>query len=261
MLKKILLVALLVGFTGVLVWGGVNRTLAKSGEGYIKSQTSGNGIGNHGQNPQVENQDIVGPENEDHGSHGNPLGKQGQTQSTLDGFGQATSAGTGQGNLTQQSGGVGKGNGNGNQGGQGNANGGGQGNGTQPLDENEIQALHLALDDEYHALAVYQSVIATYGEVDPFVEIAQAEQRHIDALVNQFVKHNLQVPENPWLGEVAPFDSLQAACQAGVEAEIANADLYEQLISMTDDSGLIQVFNNLSQASLNNHLPQFQACQ
>ena len=31
MIKKIILAVLLVGFTGVLVWGGVNRTLAKTG--------------------------------------------------------------------------------------------------------------------------------------------------------------------------------------------------------------------------------------
>ena len=119
----------------------------------------------------------------------------------------------------------------------------------------------MALNDEYHALAVYQSVIATFGNVEPFVEIAQSEQKHIDALVNQFNKYGLTVPENPWIGNVPTFDSLQQACQVGVEAEIANADLYTQLFSMTDDARLTRVFTNLSNASLNSHLPEFEACQ
>ncbi len=88
-----------------------------------------------------------------------------------------------------------------------------------------------------------------------------SEQRHIDALLNQFNKHSLPVPENHWIGNVPTFDSLQQACQAGVEAEIANSDLYGQLFSMTDDFNLTRVFTNLSNASLNSHLPQFEACQ
>ena len=43
--------------------------------------------------------------------------------------------------------------------------------------------------------------------------------------------------------------------------EIDNVALYDQLFSMTDDTGLIRVFTNLSNASLNSHLPQFEACQ
>ncbi|MFC1997015.1 DUF2202 domain-containing protein [Chloroflexota bacterium] len=101
----------------------------------------------------------------------------------------------------------------------------------------------------------------TFGQVEPFVDIVVSEKRHIDALSNQFIKHNLQVPENPWIDNNPSFDNLQQACQVGVEAEIANVDLYDQLFSITDDSSLTRVFTNLSKASLNNHLPQFEACQ
>jgi hypothetical protein len=119
----------------------------------------------------------------------------------------------------------------------------------------------MALDDEYHTLAVYLSVIETFGEVEPFVEIAASEQRHIGALVNQLTKNGLTIPENPWIGQIPPFDSVQQACQAGAQAEIDNAGLYDQLFSMTDDPALIRVFTNLSNASLNSHLPQFEACE
>ena len=137
----------------------------------------------------------------------------------------------------------------------------GHGGGLNALTDSEVDALNLALDDEYHALAVYQSVIATFGNVDPFVEIAISEQRHIDALINQFNKNDLDVPDNPWTGNLPAFDSIEQACQAAVEAEIANAELYNQLFRMTNDFNLTRVFTNLTNASLNSHLPKFEACQ
>lgn len=143
----------------------------------------------------------------------------------------------------------------------GNSSMAGQGVAYTPIGEQEIEALQIALDDEYHALAVYQSVIDTFGPVDPFVWIAQSEQQHISALLNQFEKHNLSIPENSWLGEIPPFDSVQAACAAGAEAEIANASLYDQLFARTDDPALLRVFTNLSRASLESHLPQFEICR
>jgi hypothetical protein len=117
------------------------------------------------------------------------------------------------------------------------------------------------LDDEYHALATYQSVLASFGAVQPFDDIAQAEQKHIDALVNQFNKYAIPVPDNPWIGNVPFFESVSQACQAGVEAEIANAALYDQLFQMTENQTLTRVFTNLRRASFENHLPQFEACQ
>ena len=50
------------------------------------------------------------------------------------------------------------------------------------LTEIEIQVLNEALDDEYHAWATYDQVIADFGEVRPFSNIREAEARHINAL-------------------------------------------------------------------------------
>lgn len=48
------------------------------------------------------------------------------------------------------------------------------------LDGIEIRVLHHeALDDEYHAWAIYDQVIAEFGEARPFITICQAEARHI----------------------------------------------------------------------------------
>lgn len=290
MLKKIIAAVLLTGFIGILVWGGVNRTLAKTNDSegrnannqsaehieYTEASTEhaeyaeGNGVqqrgnGNQGNYAQDEAHDT---ESFEHSNEQDTAFSQGQDN------GNGVQADTDEENAAALADGTGNGygsngenqaesQGNGNRGerGNGTGNGQGQGGGSDPLTATEIEALTMALDDEYHALAVYQSVIATFGEVEPFTEIAVSEQRHIDALVNQFDKHGLSIPENPWIGNVPIFDSVQQACQTGVEAEIANAALYDQLFSMTDDPRLTQVFTNLSNASLNSHLPEFQACQ
>lgn len=129
-----------------------------------------------------------------------------------------------------------------------------------PLTSQEVDGLLLALNDEYHAWAVYDQVIADFGEVRPFTNIRSSEQRHIDALVNLFETYDVLVPDDPWIGNVPSFDSKQAACQAGVDAEIANAALYDELFASTERSDILQVYEALQQASLDKHLRAFQRC-
>ncbi len=251
MIKKIIAATLLVGLTSLLIWGGVNRSQAKGNEG----NTSTNG--RQGQYHNTSNNINAGESSgiESHGSRGYGRGNLTVNNS----YGQEVGYSALSDNQIYNSANIG--NGKGYRGGNGNNASPGQGNSLNQLDDSEIQALKLALDDEYHALAVYQSVINTFGAVDPFVEIAQSEQRHINALLTHFEKHSIPVPENNWLGTIPEFDSIQSACQTGVQAEIANVELYEQLLKMTDDPGLTRVFTNLSQASQQSHLPQFQSCQ
>lgn len=47
------------------------------------------------------------------------------------------------------------------------------------LSSNEVSALFEALDDELQAWAIYDQVIADFGEVMPFLNIRDAEARHI----------------------------------------------------------------------------------
>jgi len=235
MIKKILIGVLFLGVAGLLIWGGVNRTMAKSSEPSGIDRTE-----NRQNYHALEEQDHIDQwEQNDH------------TQES-EGFEQSRK-GRSQEADHEENGSELNGHGNG---GQGRGNGGGM----EPLTESDVQALNLALEDEYRALATYLSVIDAFGNVEPFANIAQAEQRHIDALINQFNKYGVPVPENTWLGNIDPFESVQQACQAGVEAEIANADLYTTLFSMTEKADLVRVFTNLSQASIESHLPEFESC-
>jgi hypothetical protein len=128
------------------------------------------------------------------------------------------------------------------------------------LSEAEIHALNEALDDEYLAWATYDQVIADFGEARPFSNIREAEARHIEALCTLFAHYGLSVPENPWPGKVARYASLQAACEAGVIAEIANGEMYERLLGATRRPDILTVLRNLQEASQQRHLAAFQRC-
>lgn len=129
-----------------------------------------------------------------------------------------------------------------------------------PLNEAEVHALNEALDDEYHAWATYDQVIADFGEAPPFSNIREAEARHIEALCTLFVHYGLSMPENPWPGKVARYASRQAACEAGVAAEIANGEMYERLLGATQRPDILTVLTNLQEASQQRHLAAFQRC-
>ena len=123
------------------------------------------------------------------------------------------------------------------------------------------QALIEALDDEYKASATYAHIISIFGEIRPFTNIMEAEKRHIKALLPLFEKYGFDIPENSWLSNIAAPDSILHACQAGVEAEIENAEMYNRLLANTlAYEDVQQVFKNLQRASQKNHLPAFQRC-
>jgi hypothetical protein len=129
-----------------------------------------------------------------------------------------------------------------------------------PLDAAEMAALTEAINEEYGALNTYQAVLSQFGSVTPFSRIVRAEQQHVNALARLFTKYGLSVPANPELVPAPTFASLTAACQTGVVAEIADAKLYDTLKPSVDNADVLQVFANLQAASLNSHLPAFDAC-
>lgn len=128
------------------------------------------------------------------------------------------------------------------------------------LNEQERGVLLEALDDEYHAWATYDQVIADFGDVSPFTNVREAEARHIEALLSLFHRFGLQVPHNSWPGRVERYPSLLAACEAGVAAEVANAGLYDRLLATTERPEIAVVLRRLQEASQQRHLPAFRRC-
>jgi hypothetical protein len=123
------------------------------------------------------------------------------------------------------------------------------------------EALKTALDDEYKARATYRAVLDAFGDVRPFANIVESEQRHIEALTRLFERHGLRVPADPWPERVSAPDSLASACAAAVEGERENAALYERLMAAAEGHADVQAtFGRLLAASQNNHLPAFERC-
>jgi len=128
------------------------------------------------------------------------------------------------------------------------------------LSTSEINALHEALDDEYKAWATYDQVIQDFGPIRPFINIREAESRHIDALHRVYSDYGLMPPDNTWVGKVSRYDSVESACASAVQAEIENADLYERIMPSTERPQILSVFRNLHDASQQRHLPAFRRC-
>jgi len=129
------------------------------------------------------------------------------------------------------------------------------------MDMSLDQALRAALDDEYHARALYRAILDKFGELRPFVNIIESEERHIQALKRQCEKHGVAVPPDTWPERVSAPESVERACEDAVKAERENAALYDKLIEAAREHPDIQeTFRRLQAASQERHLPAFERC-
>lgn len=123
------------------------------------------------------------------------------------------------------------------------------------------ELLDLAILDEYKAQDFYQQIIEEHGEIRPFINIVNAEQKHITALENLYSKYDVPLPvyESRQFDVSVPVSDL---CKEGVKAEIENAKLYEDTLipGAGDYFDIVNVFTNNVNASRNNHLPAFERC-
>jgi hypothetical protein len=133
-------------------------------------------------------------------------------------------------------------------------------NSVYDLDDTERQALEDALDDEYRAHTTYDQVIRDLGPVRPFVNIVDAEARHISALLSLYEKYKIAAPANRWPGKVPRFSSVHEACLASVQGEIDNVAIYDRALKTTQRPDILSVYHALRSASLDRHLPAFQRC-
>lgn len=125
------------------------------------------------------------------------------------------------------------------------------------------EALNAAILDEYKAQVTYQKILNDFGSTTrPFSNIILAEQKHASAIAKLLTNYKLPIPENPYTVDQMPvFMTVQAACAAGAEAEAENIEMYDQLLRLNIPADIRKVFENNRNASLNNHLPAFNACK
>ena len=132
---------------------------------------------------------------------------------------------------------------------------------TGRLDTRVRDALLAALDDERRAQALYHAVLERFGEVRPFINIVQAEQRHESMVAALMKKYGVPVPSNPYLEKQFPIPNLLTeCCLQGVEAEKANIAMYNRFLAFVQQRDIRQAFTYLRDASLYHHLPAFERC-
>ncbi|PAC95908.1 rubrerythrin family protein [Bacillus paralicheniformis] len=118
------------------------------------------------------------------------------------------------------------------------------------------QMLTYAIQDEYLAQARYNEIISNFGNIRTFIQIKEAELRHINALLSLFERYQVQIPEDiSNLYVTAPL-SLKAAFAAGVQGEIDNIAMYNKFLTFDVPADVRTVFTQLRNAS-QNHLEAF----
>ena len=127
----------------------------------------------------------------------------------------------------------------------------------EPSDAELEKMFTVLINDEYKAQAEYEALIEEFGAVNPFVRIVKAEARHIDALETLFDAYDFDIPEDNGDKYAVVPDSLEEAYAIGVEADIANIDLYEDYLKQDLPEDVERVFTNLMKAS-ENHLRAFE---
>jgi hypothetical protein len=116
--------------------------------------------------------------------------------------------------------------------------------------------LKYALEDEYLARAEYELIINEYGNQRPFSNIIEAEEYHISLLKPLFEKYGIELAEDKSDEYVILPESIEAALKTGVDAEIANIDMYERFLEEDIPEDVRIVFEELKRAS-ENHLRAF----
>jgi hypothetical protein len=136
----------------------------------------------------------------------------------------------------------------------------------QALTPEAQAALGSALQDERNAEAFYGAVLTRFGEARPFSNIIAAERQHEALLIGLYETYGVVVPENGYAtgaleAHLAP-DTLIDACKIGMDAELANRDLYDGnlLPAVAAYPDITRVMQRLRDASEENHLPAFQRC-
>ena len=87
------------------------------------------------------------------------------------------------------------------------------------LNAAERDALAAALDDEYKSRETYAQVIRDFGELRPFINIVEAEARHIEALLALFKRYGIaaafSVPAVTGARRTRPRPSASPSCNRG----------------------------------------------
>ncbi len=127
-----------------------------------------------------------------------------------------------------------------------------------PVNAKTADALTAALQDERRVQVFYRGVLAKQGQVKPFVNIVNAEERHENVIASLMKRHGVAVPAGD-PGNVPPVPATFAECnRVAAQLERDNIAMYDRFLTDVTDPDVRSAFENLRAASKNNHLPAFE---
>jgi len=93
------------------------------------------------------------------------------------------------------------------------------------------EMLTYAIQDEYLALATYDAVISSFGEVKVFVNLQKAETKHVAELQALFTVYGIAPIENLAPSYVTAPETLVLAYEALIAAENGNIAMYNAFLA------------------------------
>ena len=116
--------------------------------------------------------------------------------------------------------------------------------------------LNFALQDEFLARGEYQKIMNKFGEQRPFSNIIKAEVTHISLLKPLFIKYGFKLSPDRGLELATVPATFAETLKIGVEAEVANIEMYERFLKKDLPTDVREVFNRLLKGS-ESHLAAF----
>ncbi len=123
------------------------------------------------------------------------------------------------------------------------------------------EALRTALLDEYSSAAYYADVLTRFGDRRPFTQLAGAELRHAQAIVNQFNRIGVTAPPAEEAESPAVPATWEAAVALAVRSEEENVAMYDRLLPTITDEAMRATLEHLRTASAERHLPALRRAQ
>lgn len=120
-------------------------------------------------------------------------------------------------------------------------------------------ALDAAYSHEFTMSIRYSSVLTQFGEIRPFSNLFQAEERHMAILSQQYQRLGLDLPTVPRVA-LRGYSSILEACVVSLDDEYESVALYDRLLVETTDPQLIDAFKYLRSASVDRHIPALRRC-
>lgn len=117
--------------------------------------------------------------------------------------------------------------------------------------------LEYAIEDEYLAHDEYELIINELDAARPFTNIIKAEEAHIQLVEGLYETYGLELPIVDASAYTAIPESIEAALEAGVSAEISNIAMYEQFLAQDLPDDVRIVFEYLKKGS-ESHLAAFE---